>query len=60
MKRLKNILLNINSGDGISNDELVEDGEIEVYGGGVSRFIVATSNHQFWVRVDGVEQWLAF
>ena len=33
MKRLKNILLNINSGDGISNDELVEDGEIEVYGG---------------------------
>ena len=25
----------------------------------VSRFIVATSNHQFWVRVDGVEQWLA-
>ena len=21
--------------------------------GGVSRFIVATSNHQFWVRVDG-------
>ena len=27
--------------------------------GGVSRFIVATSNHQFWVRVDGVEQWLA-
>lgn len=33
LKRLKNILLNINSGDGISNDELVEDGEIEVYGG---------------------------
>ena len=33
VKRLKNILLNINSGDGISNDELVEDGEIEVYGG---------------------------
>lgn len=33
VKRLKNILLNINSGDGISNDELVEDGEVEVYGG---------------------------
>ena len=33
VKRLKKILLNINSGDGISNDELVEDGEIEVYGG---------------------------
>ncbi len=33
VKRLKNILLNINSGDGISNDEIVENGEIEVYGG---------------------------
>ena len=33
VKRLKSILININSGDGITNDDLVEDGEFEIYGG---------------------------
>ena len=33
VRRLKNILININSGDGIKNDDLIEEGEFEIYGG---------------------------
>ena len=33
VKRLKHILLGVNSGDGISNNEMEEDGEFEIYGG---------------------------
>lgn len=33
IKKLKNILLRVNSGEGISNNEIDEDGEFEIYGG---------------------------
>ncbi len=33
VKKLKHILLGVNSGEGISNNEIEEDGEFEIYGG---------------------------